>query len=853
MKKIISLILVLTILCCSFAVSFADDNISNEELEALEILRLFGIIPDYYDYNTSLSENVSRADFVNNAIKLMGELSYSGTNTYYYDVPQTHYAYDAIGMLTDMGILSGTGSSLFKPDDPIEAAAAYKILLAMLGYEEIAVNKGGYPIGYLTTAQEVNIASGNGGYLTRGDMLITLSRALTAEMLVQITYSENGMNRFEVSENDTMLSVYRDVYYKKGILYGAEMINIGAGALNEKNEVLIDGVIYECDFSLSDKIGEQIRFYAYINEKNDERKILWVKETGKTDVLYLTEEEISGFDKNTFTLSYYASGNKASKINLDRGITVIYNGREVTKNIDEVLSEGNYSIKLLSMENEYDTAIVKSYENIVADSIDSTNMVIYDKASPGNFVKLDESLYDYLVIKQAGSEITFAEIAAGFVLSVAVSKDERYAEVIVTNIKVSGTLSSAENTGDGVNVVIDGKKYYMPGKTLEDMPQIGLTVTLFTDRLGYGAYIETVTGSHYAAYVVRTVIEGSGLDNVLKIKLFTQDKEMKILSCAKSVVADGERIKNDPEEINKIFTENNEFKPQLVLIETDSEGKISKIDTSNVRKDAESEENTLSLSFASESLPWKWIGHLGQRAVLDDNTIIFEVPVNLQEAEDDDFRIRKKAELIHDSYYQSEGYRTTIRNDFEEYVVVTSTGSTDFDESLPVVFEGIVSMLDEEGNTVEGLSGKQGSVDVVLPSDGKLSFSSKNLTRGMLVRPFINNKNKVTSIEVLFEPSKIGTYNTPGQFNARYGVIVGYVNDVIGNIMKIGYTDPKVVDHTTSKYTAPVIVYDTQNTKKPVITGAFSDARTYYNSKENCSTVVMIIKWGEPRLFVIYN
>ena len=131
---------------------------SNKALnEAMEVLRMFSIIPDYYDYSVDATEKVHRADFVAGVAKMIGLTAYEGTS-YYYDVPENHYAYTEINALTQQGILKGVGNKLFRPEDEMTKAEGYKIIATILGYGDWALYSGGYPTGYVNAANRAGVA-----------------------------------------------------------------------------------------------------------------------------------------------------------------------------------------------------------------------------------------------------------------------------------------------------------------------------------------------------------------------------------------------------------------------------------------------------------------------------------------------------------------------------------------------------------------------------------------------------------------------------------------------------------------------------------------------------------------------
>ena len=94
MKKIISLSLSI-IMCisalCTVPSYAADEALSEEMKDTIEILRMFDIIPEYFDYNVNINEKTTRADFVNSAAKLINLGEYKGEDVYYYDEFKHHF------------------------------------------------------------------------------------------------------------------------------------------------------------------------------------------------------------------------------------------------------------------------------------------------------------------------------------------------------------------------------------------------------------------------------------------------------------------------------------------------------------------------------------------------------------------------------------------------------------------------------------------------------------------------------------------------------------------------------------------------------------------------------------------
>lgn len=73
------------------------------------------------------------------------------------DVSSKNPSFSAINYVFQSGIMSGYGNDLFLPDKDITHNEAVKTIITALGYEPLALQKGAYPQGYLTVANELCI------------------------------------------------------------------------------------------------------------------------------------------------------------------------------------------------------------------------------------------------------------------------------------------------------------------------------------------------------------------------------------------------------------------------------------------------------------------------------------------------------------------------------------------------------------------------------------------------------------------------------------------------------------------------------------------------------------------------
>lgn len=833
------------------SVNAEESAVSGELSDALDVLRLLEIIPDYFDYNTPFDSEVSRGEFADVVAKVINFGNYKGTNIYYYDVPKTHYAYDSICILTEMGLISGTREKIFGPDSAIDDAAAYKILLGAMGYGDYILYNGGYPAGCISAAKKADILiESSTPKLTYAEMFKMIYKALDAEILKPVSFGSDGSYTSKASDGDTLLSLYRDIYREEGVLNGADMISLSDKSLSSEDEVLIDDILYVSDLELTQYLGEEIEFYYHDDDTAGKKTVIWVKNKGTSNVLNVEADGDVSFDESTFTYSYI-DGNER-KIHFDRGMLLIYNGKAVEGSYKDILNMQRYTAKFIKTDGAYKTAIVSAYENYVVDTVNTNDEVVYDKINASRMLKLKESLYDYIKIKKIdGSEAAISDISSGNTLSVFASTDNTRMEIIISSDVRSGTVKGISNDDGDYIITVGDTTYTMPQERYTNNFKVGDSIKMYIDYKGLVAAADVEGGGKFAAYIA-AVKKSTSLDDNLQIKLFKSDGTMAVYDCEDKIKLDG-KSKCDCDYVIRNLSENGNFVPQLALISASADGKIKEIDTAFFNSALEQEESTLQLNMDYEQRHYKIQGYFNFEAAINDQTIIFSVPMNASDSDDDDYRIKRKSELKDDTKHNVMSYNIGNDSGYEQYVVIKEAGSMDYEEDLPVLVKDKGESLNKDGISVESITGYQGKNLVTVLSDGELSF--KDVKPGMLIRLRYKRDGSAAGKLILFDPENPdGYYTTTAPFNNIYGVEVGFVNNVIGDVIKIGYGSGENVNHVTNMYAAPpVLIYDKDNKKEPAYVGSFADAKRYKNVGDNCSTVVLITKHCTPRLYVFYN
>lgn len=845
------------------SVSAADNTQKNVEVEnAMEILRLLGLMEDYYDYNTNLDEEVSRADFVNMAGKLIKASSSSADGSYYYDVPPTHFAYASINALTEMGVVKGVKEKIFDPDAPIEEAAAYKILLSIIGYGQYAEYNGGYPAGYITVAGRLKIADKVSGAknLTRGNMLKFIYRTAKTEMLVPVSIGSSGGSKYEVSDDKTILSVYYDIYYDKGIVNGAAMVSVDGSAPGGKKDVKINETIYTAEIDASHCLGLEAEFLYRRAASENEGEIIWIKPTGKTDSLFIDEEDVAGFDSESYTLSYYDARDVKRSVTLNRGITVIYNGKVVSERVYEVFNLPQRNIRLIEQDGEYTVAFVEVYDTYVVGRISTDGDTIYDKKNAQAPLNINEADYDcFSLYNAAGVNVSTGSIKTGTVLSVAFSQDKTHLKIIVSNNVAAGKLDVVEKRDNGTNITVDGKEYFIPSFAPVTVPKVGSSVKLYMDYKDRVIAVDTGTDSNFAAYIYKlSDKEGSFGEPDIQVKALKEDGTISVLSFADSVSIDGYKSK-DAVNIKNALCPDGSFSPQIALISLNGDGEIRELDTVNMNFEAgETEENSLSVNIEKTDLRYRYNGSMEGKGMFNRDTIIFRIPTDeeIGSAKDEDFSVITMDGLMNDAVYECETYKVTDRVGYEKYAVIKTPLTVSLlDWELCVLVENTGTALNSEGEQVEFVEGYRGAQQVTLYAKEGVPIAAAGVKNGTLMQIAQNGKGEIARINILCQAdTPLSDFNSDTQFYQAFGIIKGYINDIVDGVMKIGWSDPARVNQVMDADSAPVLIYDSQQRRKNITTGSVNDLKTYYSDgAEGCSIIVAQARYGIPNMIVVYR
>ena len=301
------------------------------------------------------------------------------------------------------------------------------------------------------------------------------------------------------------------------------------------------------------------------------------------------------------------------------------------------------------------------------------------------------------------------------------------------------------------------------------------------------------------------------------------------------------------------------FSPQIALITLNGDGEIREIDTANTDFEAgETEDNSLSVNMEKTNLRYRHNGSMEGKGMFNHDTLIFRVPTDAEigSAEDEDFSIITMDDLMNDAIYECETYKVTDRVGYEKYAVIKTSSTVSFlDWELCVLVENTGTALNSEGEQVEFVEGYRGAQKVTLYAKEEVPVAAAGVKNGTFMQIAQNDKGEIARINILCQAdTPLPDFNSDTQFYQAFGIIKGYINDVVDGVMKIGWSDPARVNQVMGTDGAPVLIYDSQQKNKNITVGSVNDLKTYYSDgADGCSIIVAQARYGIPSMIIVYR
>jgi hypothetical protein len=515
MRKVLSFVLVLSLVLGSFSMAFAapttgySDMNGEPSAEAVAVLSDLGVITGYPDGTFKPDNTLTRAEAAIVIVKALGlEHSVGAQTSNYTDMAGYGWAEGYIAFATNLGILSGYGDGTFKPGNTVSYNEMARMLVSALGYTPESLT-GTWPANFVSKATALGImdgikSGGNAG-ANRGD--------------VAIMTSNNLRNQIGTVNNDDIWSAT----IKDGRGTDADPYVYDTMAARLGGE-LVEGVIdadWDSLINLLPYLGKYAQFYV-----NNDEEVIAISEVLSTELTGNFSTSDSAIDLVAGTgIEFEADDDVDYRLrvdDLDNDYTEFINGEDAT--IAELDADIDYTINVkLSGRNIvewYSTIAWEVTEGALADADDIADIADaellrsdFDTDRSGNIIansfeligvdSLDDIKVDNVVYVYEGDE---------FIKRVAVGT--KVVEGKVT--RHSGSTYTVDGTGYKFATIDDATS---------DRPGVGDEVKLFIDAYGKIFDYEEIAGTP-DTYAIVLAADDGGVDGD-RVRIHTSDDTKK--------------------------------------------------------------------------------------------------------------------------------------------------------------------------------------------------------------------------------------------------------------------------------------------------------------------------------------
>lgn len=506
---------------------------------AMVIMRDLGVMSAYEDGSLRPTQTVSRAEFADMTVKLLGLDKISLDNSFdsFSDVKSDYWAYDSIAVAYSLNIISTSEDGLFHPDDGVTLQQAVKMLVCALGYRAEAEANGGWPYGYGLTAGRLRLTNNSdidGAYpLDRKNTALLLYRVLNTNIM-----KTSSIGR--TTEGNTLFNEMSDIRnWKKdsGILIADYDTDLTGEQKLERDEVVINNEIYKIGSTDASKyLGNYVTFYGIEEEEGGEKRILAVyADKKRNSVLDIDASMIDNISIGS--LSYRTDENtsrNAEKITFSGNLKLVVNGQRIngfTQN-DLNISEGNVRVIDNDGDGLYDILFLMRSASFVTDRVNQNGDIIFLKNGKLNGRKsiladTGDKTQHITVIKN-GKEISVSEINADDVITVYASPNGKRMRIEVSDKTVEGVLD--EYFSDDREVTID-EKVYKVSESYSDASadlKAGTFMRFYIDVNGKVVYARDADEAEgRVGYLLECALVG-GLDSSIVLKVLFGGKTYEV-------------------------------------------------------------------------------------------------------------------------------------------------------------------------------------------------------------------------------------------------------------------------------------------------------------------------------------
>lgn len=791
-KKICALCLSM-ILIFPAMLTLADENQKAQANEYTGLLKAISV----FDDEDNLDQIVTRAEFAGYIARILEVDEYIRKDERYFaDVPATYWKSNSINGLAARGIINGNGDSTFRPDDNITYSEAVTILIKAMGYDSRAKFEGGYPAGYIKTAVDLKISSDikmNAETLTKASVARLLYNALDTVVLQFSGFGSKG-TEYNSTTGHTFLYQTKSIRRGTGVVTAVYGLSLTGLKPPKENRMIISDTLYEAEDGYAKQfLGQKVSYYYIDDDNADIQPVIYMYGRGGGKITEIKSEDFVSYDADTNKLHYYEKS-RSKSIRISAGAEHIVNGLKSAQSMADSFNNMKLGkIIAYDMNNDgiCEAVVCENYEIAVVNSNDTAINKVYAKYLDGGVIEKD----DYDVVKiylSSGAGADFSDIHKDDVLSIVRSDD--YLEIYISRQTVTGKIE--EMTED--SVTIDGEEYPI-NKYIKEKTQLALHIgdetTLKLNHMGYITEAESNGGGDMEfAYLIRSRFDGF---DGFSIKMFTFDRNIKVIETADKVRVDGRTYK--AEKLEEAIYKGKEQKPMLIRYGINADGKINQIDTPSTpeSRSADESENSLTITMELSVVEYSWVGKIGNKNVILDSTKVLKVPGDdeVNGAPLSKFQVGTPQNLLSGEKQLMEAYQIGNDKNYEEIVLVKSSSqpSTIEDKKYPILIENVTLTINEEDEKRIKISGYNGTTKVSYMFDPE-EFPDASVEPGDLILIATDPYGEIAAMETTYKynggtPAEQWGSPTINSHSDGYCVTSGWAINMKDNVLKFGYND----------------------------------------------------------------
>ncbi|MBU5451284.1 S-layer homology domain-containing protein [Acetivibrio sp. MSJd-27] len=816
-----------------------------ESIDAVNTLTGLGIMRGYGDGTFQPENLMTRGEFaavIARTMNMEEVFSANSNKNIFSDVPAANQFAGYINTLYDMGLISGTSPTEYKPDDPILYEQAVKIIVNLVGYTPLAEGKGGYPYGYILTAEELGITNSLkernvGENAKRITITQILYNALEIDMMVATSAGDTPS--YEIQKGKTILTYYFKAAKKRGILLSTcDSISHNSSMLLE-DEVKIDDVTYKIGgTNAKDYLGYCVSFVYREDAVMGEYILISISEAPQRNrTLRIDSDDIEqvsvdsvAYQKDEYSNTQYAK--------ISSSATVYYNGKALSSYGADILKPDSGSLFLIdnNADGSYEAVFVKEYMNIVVDRVIPEENRIVSKYSSGLNLVLDPLDSDYtFYLRKDGKTIALSELKEWNVISVTADKmldsgkgkicDTENATLYyldVSDQSVSGTIEQ-EIAGEQ-KAVINGKVYQYAKNIQYDstkLPRLGDSGTFYLDVYGrIAASGERASEEVSMGYLYGINNDSSSLETDIQFKVYTMDDKHEIYSLTDKIrINDGASKPVSMELLQScgiVSMDSNSgwtLNKELIAFKCNADGKISALYPPVSPEENPDRKAVLEKSVPLASSTRYYRSYLKKFMAVttdvyceefstDTKAKVIVVPGKNSDADDPmNYEIKSMSYFVNGTKYAVEGYNMSEIGTVPIILCYRNAETVDGKDYL-ILVSRIITTVNEEGDLVKKIEGIYNGKEVsyLTNSDPKIlaEFEESNpkcVKAGDLLEVDLNRKSEICILKKRFdhtlETDKTKSQiSNPDKSSEYVQLTYGELVDKDGDYIKLRFTNP---------------------------------------------------------------